>query len=780
MGLRVTTPRPQPSEAIPATQPRTLENLEQVPLPENQPITSAANAPENLGAAPVEQPVPAPEPAPAPGQGRVPAGEPSDADILAALEGPDADTPSDDEILGAMGFENMSEAASAIKSKLDQRGFFSKFGERFKASFGRNTEETASFLRNKFGAENVKIEDGNIKFRADKKEKFQDFDPTVIPERKDLPSGVGAAFQEMGLDIADFGGDIVEGVLSAAIELGVVSGTTLATGGAGAVPAFAAGAAISGAVGPQARAEALEAFGGTRDVNIDEVDLSIGAAGLNVAMLGLGAFAKKGFNKGAEAIRAFNQQRPIKVIEQVAVINKSVDDFVREQAIPVDPKVAATEVFGALDKIEKNLSSEVGVFIEDAIEATKGQRFVPENYLRETVKVFQDARVVVDPNTLKANIGPGTLTLGSPNGKQALKGIVDQFNEIMDKTRAGGGLDLREMDDLKKSMFSLKQAWSKGAQNLPKDKRIAAVVGKIHGGMATDRVSQIKTALKDTVDGKSIDDAIGNFAESADDLKEFKKLFSRADSAEIAGDALIKKGNSERVIKLKNILGEESPEWKQFRATWLNQRMEDATSLTTGIFDAKQFIESISDKRLGKEVRSQLMTDGDFRRMQKAATDFDRLGVTDINNSPKGQLAVEAMVSLISPFRNAQVRGGWALARGNASAADYLLDRGFVKMAEDAASVAEKREFLGARELLRTLVNNSRKVTKGGKEFYITTPAVRNILRAGIGDEQQEVGKFFTGLQGSEEETEGAQQEPGGFQSTGDADIDAILQEGLQ
>lgn len=169
---------------------------------------------------------------------------------------------------------------------------------------------------------------------------------------------------------------------------------------------------------------------------------------------------------------------------------------------------------------------------------------------------------------------------------------------------------------------------------------------------------------------------------------------------------------------------------------FLNKQMENVTSLTTGIFDANKFIKNIDG--LGKEVWSNFFSESEFRKIRKLAIDYEKLGLKDIVNNPSAQGTLTnfaiAMLAPV-PFAFARARAIMQLTKGNKKAADYLLDRGFVDIAERAINKKEKNMWMDTMGYFSQLIKNSKVVKRpNGREVIVETPIVRSFFRSMLSD----------------------------------------------
>ncbi|MCP3873385.1 MAG: hypothetical protein GY699_09565 [Desulfobacteraceae bacterium] len=626
----------------------------------------------------------------------------------------------DEELIEELGLsaDPRKQATDAITSRLAEMGFWKELESRLASSVGRTPKERASILRDKFPDSKITVKKGEV---------LMDGRPV------DLPKGEGGV-REFGMDIADWGGDIAEAVLSTAIELGITAGGTFVASPVGTIPAYAAGAATGAGAGVKARGKAVEKLGGKQMSIQDEMDLIIETSGLNLAFLGAGALVRKGFTTAKGAIKEAAKSMPARRIERLAAIQKTIKDVADEIGARVDPESIKQKIFGAVDHSYEKLEKSIGLLRNETIEAAGNQRFVPRNFLKQSTKMFKDYGVQVDPVSFKATMPTEQVyAFGAEGGEGVLADVIKRYNEVLDTLmikdgQVTGGLSAKRMFDKTKQLGDT--AFQRFANKQPK---IGKVYKDLSKAASSDRNEMLNQVLKGTEYEGFISDTYNKFSDEIDMTREFRNLFRSNKDSEKIIDAVIKPQNSETLMNLKGLLGEGSDEWNQFVSGWMNDLIEKNTSQTTGIFNADKFLSSI--KRLGDKTRKVLITDEHFNKLRKQAVDYSKIETADLVKDAKAQGVLQSLYkTIVAPMAGiAQLPGtrakaAWQLVKPNATAADYLLDDGFLKLAQEAQNRTEKRAWMKTREIFKNILANSTKAKVGNRTIYVSTPAVRKML----------------------------------------------------
>ena len=645
----------------------------------------------------------------------------SEEDEFAALE-------TEEQEFAALEQLEENPAVEAIKNTLEQRGFTQKFMDRWKAGKA--------------------LRPGGSKKRAIQilKERMPDAKITLSKKNNILVDGERFDPEEWELaDFADWSGEMIETVLSVATEAGIVAGTSAAAtplAGALAIPPAAAAGATVGILG---REKAMVEEGAEPLTEEERMSMIKTATLYNMVGLGIGFIGKGIIRAGKWAAKGFTESFPKRTIENLAVIHKGVDDVARRFGVPKDPKMAGEQVENVVSNLNKTLGNEVGLLKEELKAASKGKQFMPEDYLSGAREFLEDQRIQFDEKGMAEWVPGISKKLGSgEQGITALKKMTKQYNEINERIQIGK-FDLD-------TLFDEAETAAKGVDwDMPPGgtrNKLNYEFTKLSTFLTSDKNKAAVEAAKGTRYEGIVMDTMKAFSSKADDLYEIKRLSQNKESQELLMKALVNTENSARLEKLKALLGgEHSKHWREFKSSWMAREIEKSIDAKTGIFKATEFLSRVSDAKLGKQTRKLMIDDLDYGKIRAAAQAYDNIGIEDVMGK-RGEEATKTFISLLSPFRAARARAIAVLVKGKANAADYLLDRGFVEMAEKAASREAKMGFLEAKHWLAKIITNSKRVVSpSGRATYITTPVVRTMLSGAARTGQEKaLGEIEAGL----------------------------------
>ena len=766
MGLRKDIPTPSPA------------NLESpVPL-QNQP-------PEDIsGLAPIdivggEEPLPAPEPvaeevAPEPEPERAPAAEelpeleitPDDiADIL--INNPEISSEELDELLTVLdpvkavklSFQqklkerfaaglpiDMTKRVAALKKKVE-KGTEIKIG-RFEESEGDPSDPTSIVERGEF----TEDPEGEIHVKRPGEKEFSPFDPSEL------------GLEEAGLDIADLGGDLFEGIITGLTEAGIIGAGAAGTAGLGAIPATAAALATGPVVGLGAR-QGLSQLVTGEDVVEEENALS--ELGTSVGLNFLAFGGQKIAGRVLDLVGDFFQSGPKTVAKNVVEVQKFTEDTIKKIGVSAEPVEAGAKFAGALDKIRNDFGGEVQLLKDKVSRRTTGEVFPAENYMNSVRKSLEENGATLDEfgfatlpksqsKAIRAiregdSVGPLVETKAAragQEGKAALSRLVNDYNDNVALIKQNGGLSFDKIDEITGSLQArpeITDATAKqrvnnmltGIENSAKDDRDLIMTGVMQGGSDTER----ELALS----------AMDTYSENIASLQAAKKIFKQSsEENELFVKAMTRPNNIKTLKETKALLGEGSKEWRNFKASWLDDTMSKNIDSRTNVFDANKFLKEIDSDR---SVRKVMLDDPEFRDLAIASRKFSKIDFSKVDFKPQEKQAMTSFVGAMSGFVGAKIRGATDFLFNLGSAADYLVKDGFVDMAKAAATESEKMFWIKRRNLYREIINTSQRVqNKNGSFKYILTPASRTLLRRTAKDElapnepQQEVNPELPGL----------------------------------
>lgn len=614
--------------------------------------------------------------------------------------------------------QTVGQAKDVIKARLDQVGYFQNLYDRFKYGLGQTPEARLNAVQQRYGKGGARLNGDLVEVKNSK--------------------GEWVNFDESEFTVADFfdlSGDIIEGVVSTAIEAGVFAATAPTTG-PGALAWTAASAVPAGMVGSAVRGEVAEAFG-VNDPDMSKFDEAYKAGLYNLAGVGLGAVVGKTLSIAKNKLfPAIMNAIPERRLENVAQIQKAVDEIGKKLGFSdIQREEAGQTIFNAVDKAKDRMGKQVGLLKEEAREvAGEGMKFAPRDFLQGVADTFRDRNVRIDADTMRATIGRNTTAgIRDPRGLEVLQVAVDEYNDILDKYIRKGGLTIDEMFDISDRWGGMIDAFN--AERRP---GAAKLLNDLYQRMANDKNETIAKVLSTSrgttyeAARREVDQAMRAYATNIDEIRDLTKVWkSSKENGEIFMDSLVKKGNNTRLESLKRILGEDSDDWKLLKSTFVNDKIERAVDPAFGYLNFDKFFNSISDQTLGKEVRKQFISDADYLRFNYFAKEYKKAGIKAITNPSAGNIINDLLISFMA---NAPAYGvaktAWHLMRGSVDVAEKFYNDGFLRLAEKAETRELKRKALEAKAHYAKFLFNS--VKKDGR--FVSTPIVRNMMRTTLMD----------------------------------------------
>lgn len=661
---------------------------------------------------------------------------------------------------------------------------------RFKSGLARDDGGAMKVWQKKYGEENVKRERGALWFRRNANEKFRKVDPDT--------------FELIGDTILDGSGPIVEGTAAAIAEtLGLVgtgmlattavvgSGGTAAPAVAAAGPAtFAAVTAAAGATGALTRKGVMSLFGVEDEVST--ISEMAWGSGLNAATLGLGnGFKLAGrtvLNKFGDIVSTLPKER----IRQLAVIRNEFDDFTRqilggEEAQGL--KGAGRGLGNAISRVQDQLDEPVKMVYDKAKElaSQKGMENVPvdnllaqlKNTLDDNFVKFDDkgfaylpsktkppkastegAEVAIDmfgeaglkelerggTEAATSHMADKALTqkaFGSYSGEGALSKLAEDYNTLLASSRVNGGVPLDKLYDNINTFRNEVQLY----KNVIKTPAEEVAYTKLQNAAASDRNEAFKRIFEGTgtEEEKMWKTYFENYSNKIDGILAFKSLFNKKESAEQFAKAIVQPENSERLVKLKSVLGDSSKEWNSFRGEWFDGFIQKHIDPNSGILLTADLKTSM--KALGKDVVGELLSKEELGAVNKIIAKGNKIAFTDLlNTATKADIQDILPLTMIPQYAPSRFRGLWNLIAGRKDAADYLLDEGFLKAARNAGTKSDRSSFLAARDFFQKMVDGMKPVKRtitnpatGKKATYeIYIPVVRTPIRKTVDEARRE------------------------------------------
>ncbi len=584
---------------------------------------------------------------------------------------------------------------------------------RFKASFGRNLKESKAILENSaFGKGNVKVEDGELFFRKNKKDPFKKVDPDDE-----------FSFADLAGDIADVGGDIAE--IATAVVGEVVLSPFATPLGAAAITAAASAAARDRIVTNLFQAD---------DEDIDLMTETLKSAGFAIAGFGITRGLSKGWSGLKSAYGKFKAGTQLSRIKALADVNIVLDDTIKavNNGNTISASQAGTTLDNALTTKKNALQIAVGTQEDDAIAKAGDEFFTSTGMLNQMKQVLEEQGAKFDKDGFITRFKPKTtipelpslpideispkeferiaagfssrekaieevaesarlttMFKGDRGGQQAMRETVETYNSFLASTRNNQGVDLRTM------INSIKKFQAIGFRKEEFGPSVREAMRKIEHSGIQDRHSALGKVL--TGQGKKIiDDAYSNFSNSIDSIMDITGSIGRKDSPEMFAQAVIKKGNAKRVKDLKFITGEDSEAFRQVKAAWMTSITEKSSQ--SGVLFGKQFMKEI--KSYGGDVVKEMFTPAEFGKIKTLAKRSERIFKTDLlSEADKAAIQDMAFVFLPQTFLPTRVRAATNLLGGK-KAGDYLLDEGFMQMMRKTGSNTERLQIMELQQAL--------------------------------------------------------------------------------
>lgn len=628
--------------------------------------------------------------------------------------------PRPNEMLGNQfnGNTQIKDQAAKIKTAMESIGFFDNLRERAAISLGRDDKEDFNILQNMHGKENVRIKNGVIEFRPDKETPFS-------PVRG----------EEFTFNPVDYAGDIIEMAIGIGSEMALFA----STGGMGTAARLgvrAAGIGTIGGAGSLARgviADMAGADDGDLESDIKEFDRATMAGLLNLAGAGFGEIVKGSW----KYVKALKNSTPKRVALRASDIVEETERVMRTTGPLPDPDSVLAETYTGVKASKEKFFEELQ-FWKAGVRTAVGDNpvFRADNYMEVAQKEFADMGVVVNNKTMLAEVTPDTLFPPGPAGERHLRDAVEQYNDIVFRMSRDGGINFGMIDNLTSDMSSRSRIFYEGSANIDKNPasgRLMTVFGQALkndqiGGM-TSAINQLAGTADDNLQ-KSIQSSVTNYARAMGSFENFRRLYRESDESGTRFiNSLVKKDNVKPLTEVKYLIGAESEDWKRLHSLFVDSKMRQATDPNTGIMSTRKFFESISDEKIGKEVRRQFLKDGDYNRLRVLAREYDKVDLPRIIGEGGAGIgdAMFALSPIASPYFKAKLL--WSMFSKNGKLVDEIYEQGFREWAKQARRKTGKNssaiEMIQAREHFGNILFNSYK-NKNGE--YVQTPIIRKMF----------------------------------------------------
>lgn len=628
----------------------------------------------------------------------------------------------------------------------------------------------------------VEVRNGKIWFKRTAKQKMQRFDPDAFEPFLDVIADNAGSLLELGGALGS------EGALSPLVRgmKGIVGAVAR---GAGTVASGVAGTAVK--QGVQA---GVDAFSDQAQTNWAEAKKDLAwSFGLNVAGLALGNTVKAVGGRLAETVKGVASTGSAETrIKQLADVRVGFDKLVesyggtrRQSQYDIGKRI-----YGAVDEIGSKLEDTVAM-VDSSVKALareKGITAVGVDNLKAKMKdVLGRNGVVFDKegkaflasesadavNSLAAGLeenganlvktapsgkarakAAGALRAGeakpfnSSEGQRSRQQLIDQYNDLIDATSVNGGIPV---DTLISNIRTFQENAQFGLKTGAPDAEVAAY-RELQTAGAMDRhdaftqiLDYTKNPFTGQVEAHAMPEAdiyfraYNQYAEKMDDVMEFRTLFTQRKSAEAFAQALAEPGNAERIIKLKNVLGEHSKEFEIFKGEYLNQAVKKAVNPETGIFIPQVFARQF--KHAGQDAVNSMFGEAEQKVIMAASQAAEKIKTSDLIDEKQAD-AIKQMIMLAAgdTFKSTKVNYLYQMfARTSKKAADYLRDEAYLEAAKAAPTDEARKAILASLAYFEDFLSKSTVVKIGGKERYVPTfrragtQAVKAIGQAGGG-----------------------------------------------
>lgn len=403
---------------------------------------------------------------------------------------------------------------------------------------------------------------------------------------------------------------------------------------------------------------------------------------------------------------------------------------------------------GRLQDLKRDLSGRIGAVVNEADKVAGDQTFDMQDSMKKIQTVMENAGYKFKPGQMKASPEmsfddlnsadvPREISLPSmafkpergdyPSGEssQAVQQkLVDSYNDLLMKSKTQGFKPSEVANTVK--------AWQDMAdfdKDLDvKSNETKSIYRQASNAMANERDSILgKLAPKaDPAIQQYFGKAYGEYSQKIQYIQDYLKDFNgKNSSADFADSLLATKNNYQKVGFLREMLGEQSPEWGNIKGNWF-AKMIDKNS-TEGFLDARALQSDL--KSYEPRVLNQLIPSDQQAALKLSIDKLKTIDTTDFTKSPeKIDLTNFALAKLFhAPFAaGAQAvslahKAIFNLSRQNGPYLDQLANEGLLSMARNATDAAEKTGYLQAADALNQAKSMSQKVpdSKVGYKYVV-------------------------------------------------------------
>lgn len=603
---------------------------------------------------------------------------------------------------------------------------------RLVANAGKEPEVQRQLLQRTLGLEyDTKVQEDAVWFRKKGEKFFLRMDPEEW--------GVMETIKDLTVDIAP---DLAEGLVSTTVAAiaaragAVIGGAAgLASGGPagvfpGAAVGFGAGAVLGvpagGALAALGRGGLVSALGAP-----NEVDLKKEAAFNSLATIA-GVGISQVFRRPAAAIldklSGTLANTKMARVSRLAKVRESVEEFSKEFGVP-EPRTVVKgaelgrQIDSVVDITEQRLNEQVGLVKNKALMIAKEKPLAASAFQSRAKEILENEGVTFDEVRGIAKL-PADLEKLKPFGEdsgQTLKQIVNDYNAVL----RNGGMNMKNMFnnlDFYKAEAGFQKARPDAAN---------AAYQRLRGALREDRDKALTVILPEgSSEAEYAKKAFGQYKENIDEVRKLQRLANK--SPEKFAESLIAPKESQRVLQLKQVLGENSPAFSNVKAAWYSNIIEKSVDPETGIVVGATLKKELD--KYGPDVLNELMSKEQQRTINAIASKASKIAFADLIENPTGSAFFKDFFrSQLNGVSSAEAkfRVAWSLAGNNKKVAKYLSDKGLLDLAKEIRDPEARSATVKAADWMSKMVQVSEVTkTKAGKEML--KPLVDAGVVAGI------------------------------------------------
>lgn len=697
-------PKDNPSPTTPPASASAETFNNSIPPPAQAPQAAQQPAPaQQPQPAQAAQPAQAPAPAQQPDQ---PSKEDSEVDdLISQLAGKQKSAPvqkklnqdSDetDRLINQLSGRVESDTAAPGGGAVQSKGFESLpesarfMAAQMRAHLGRNPVEQRAAFESMYGGENVKTSSGALYFRPDKDQKFRKVDEKL------------------------FGG-ISDAIIFNLLNAGPLAANMATQAGVDATTkSVVAGGAAGGAVDALTRQTMISGLNSISALPQDKADLKteiLKDAGLNAVLpLGLKYAAKMPIAKQAitalsakmaDSLAAKELTKAGEEVGKLAQVRVAFNEFknsIFPQAAESPEKTGAV-IGNAVDKVHETLSKSVGAIKNEALALAeqKGQNVQMNASSTKIASILQDHGYFIDDLGMAKPFASVDQSLIGEGRLGAVDKLADYYNRIAGEANGQAGTPLKQVfsdiDNLSKlSAFD---------KSTPVNADVRSLYRQVRNAAAQDR----NAAINDLYQGSGLPnekiwkDSFDKYSGNIDAISDFQSMFHSPQERELLVNTLSKSSTpqkNEMLDGMKQVLGSESKEWNAFRGEVFSNLLERHTQ--NGVVDASGMAKFLTAPG-NQPFITRVFSNEEKGVMNKMLMETQRIN-RGAGLDERGKGIVKAGMELLSHMGGKPiqvVKTMMGVLENNKEVVDYLVDDGFLEMAQTAEGPEAKRRILDA------------------------------------------------------------------------------------